>query len=363
MARFTFFRNTLIFYLFVCYTVLHAQSNEESDSMELTFNTDVPVTKEHTSLDTNLNNDEKSVVIEDNPDPNEIAFDGEDSNDSFSDIDKATLPDDFDSDDDRENLINGQSVDIVNKFNINDFGKDGTGNLTVESDGNTTMAMNASHALNGTFSANLTAINSSKPNIRWPCKPYTMLSSNETLSPSVVIINNETTLGNVISSMNGTKECGVMLFYSPYCEFCTNLAPLYNAVGRSYSNLIVIASDAQKVMGMSARYGIVGIPTILLFYSGKAVAKYNRSRTVKDFEQFIVELTGLTPSIGFNITSDDQLGPISSKPKESRDYYLIFSVAFVVIFIIGKLLGTCLKNSCIRIFNRLKTLMKRQKID
>jgi len=355
MARYTFSSKMWFGLLLFCISFMYVLTElEASDGMEAMFN-------EHGSSD--HFDEDKSIDDITASSNDELGTAGgkadDDVNldeDSFSEIDGETGDDD--SFEDSENLINGQPVDIVHKFNINDFGE---GNMT-GLDGNATFAANLT-SLNATHGANLTINNSSKPNIRWPCKPYTILSTNESLSPSVVIINNETTLGNVISSMNGTKECGVMLFYSPYCEFCTNLAPLYNAVGRSYSNLIVIASDAQKVMGMSARYGIVGIPTILLFYSGKAVAKYNRTRTVNDFEQFLKELTGLTPTIGLNITSDDELGPISSTPKESRDYYLIFSVSFVLVFVVGKLLGTCLLNLCMRVCSRVKSLFKREKID
>lgn len=352
MARYIFFSDILLGLLLICLSLQCVHSDIEPN-----IESSVPIgdvealqaTLEAKGLADDLGNLPQDANQEN--DQEELS-----NEELFSEIDGETLDEEVDG----ENLINGQPVDIVHKFNINSFNEDGS-NLT-DFNGNSTLASNLT-SLNDTFGSNITKSNSSKPSIRWPCKPYTMPPSNETSSPSVAIINNETTLGNVISSMNGTKECGVMLFYSPYCEFCTNVAPLYNAVGRSYSNLIVIASDAQKVMGMSARYGIVGIPTILLFYSGKAVAKYNRTRTVEDFEQFVKELTGLKPTIALNISREDELGPISSTPKDSRDYYLIFSLSFVVLFVISKLLGSILLNLLIRIFNRIKNLFKREKID
>jgi len=232
---------------------------------------------------------------------------------------------------------------------------------------------------NGTLvNENMTLINTTqdyntttptKPAIRWPCNPLTKISlepfvnnNNESLDSSVIIINNETMLTNLISAMNRTKVCGLLLFYSPFCEFCTNLAPLYNAVGRSYRDILVIASDAQNVMGVSAKYGIVGIPTILLFHSGKAVAKYNRSRTPSDFHDFILQLTGVRPSASLNITQDDNLGPLTSTLKESRDYYLIFSICFII-FVVLKGLAPLIKDSTIRVYRCLGTLFVRPKVD
>jgi len=208
-----------------------------------------------------------------------------------------------------------------------------------------------------------------RPAIRWPCNPLTNISlepfvnnDNESLNSSVIVINNETMLTNLISAMNRTKVCGLLLFYSPFCEFCTNLAPLYNAVGRSYRDILVIASDAQNVMGVSAKYGIVGIPTILLFHSGKAVAKYNRSRTSADFREFILQLTGVRPSISLNITQDDNLGPLTSTLKESRDYYLIFSIVFII-FVVLKGLAPLIKDSTIKVYRCVSTLLVRPKVE
>jgi len=220
---------------------------------------------------------------------------------------------------------------------------------------------------NGTHDPNTTT--TSKPAIRWPCNPLTNISidqlvksDQESIDSSVIIINNETMLTNLISAMNRTKVCGLLLFYSPFCEFCTNLAPLYNAVGRSYKDILVIASDAQNVMGVSAKYGIVGIPTILLFHSGKAVAKYNRSRTAADFREFILQLTGVRPSIPLNVTQDDSLGPLTSTLKESRDYYLIFSICFIA-FVVLKGLAPFIKDSTIRVYRCIGTLFVRPKVD
>ena len=48
---------------------------------------------------------------------------------------------------------------------------------------------------------------------------------------------------------------------------------------------------------LNTRYGIVGVPTIILFQESRPVARFNRSRTYKDLVEFIYESTGLLMSI------------------------------------------------------------------
>ena len=43
---------------------------------------------------------------------------------------------------------------------------------------------------------------------------------------------------------------------------------------------------------LNTRYGIVGVPAIILFQESRPVARFNRSRTFKDLVEFIHESTG-----------------------------------------------------------------------
>ena len=45
---------------------------------------------------------------------------------------------------------------------------------------------------------------------------------------------------------------------------------------------------------LNTRYGIVGVPTIILFQESRPVARFNRSRTFKDLVDFIHQSTGLS---------------------------------------------------------------------
>lgn len=202
---------------------------------------------------------------------------------------------------------------------------------------------------------NATLNTSSVPSHKWPCKAF-----NITELPATVVLNNETDYSDIFARMNTSHGCGLLLFYSPYCEFCTNLAPLYNAVGRSYPSLAVMAVDTLEAMGMAARYGVVGIPSIFFLYSGKAVSRYNRSRTPGDFQKFIKDLSGYTPTLLLNVTAADMNGPIGTTVKESRDYYMIFSVSFLCLYMVSRLFGAYILNALNRLKDSLVSLFTRK---
>lgn len=205
---------------------------------------------------------------------------------------------------------------------------------------------------------------SNVPSHRWPCKPFNITARNEnntnttfTGHSSAVIINNETEFSSIFARMNSTHGCGLLLFYSPHCEFCTNLAPLYNAVGRSYPDLAVMAVNVQETMRMAAGYGVVGIPTIFFFYSGRPVSKFNQSRNTASFRKFVRDLSGFEPiTSDLNITDADREGPIETRVVETRDYYLMFSVCFLVLYLVFRFLGQKLLAICMYAYDSIKSI-------
>lgn len=92
---------------------------------------------------------------------------------------------------------------------------------------------------------NSTSANSGLP--KWFCKGRNNSQSNETLQQKVVIVNSEQLLKLINTTTdNDTDSCAVVLFFTQYCPFCAKLAPLYNALGRVYTNLPILAIDAYK---------------------------------------------------------------------------------------------------------------------
>lgn len=178
---------------------------------------------------------------------------------------------------------------------------------------------------------NSTSSNSGLP--KWFCKGRNNSQGNETLQQKVVIVNSEELLKLINATTdNETDSCAVVLFFTQYCPFCAKLAPMYNALGRVYNNLPILAIDAYKQHSLNTRFGVVAVPTILLFHSGKPVLKFNNSITLDDLRMFVKNNTGVEGNFSIQISEQDHIGPLKNKPVEDRDYYLLFSVLFLLTF-------------------------------
>lgn len=82
---------------------------------------------------------------------------------------------------------------------------------------------------------------------KWFCKGLNDSQSNTSIYNRVVIVTSDELLRKINSSNdNESDSCAIVLFYTSYCPFSAKLAPLYNALGRVYGNLPVLAIDAHK---------------------------------------------------------------------------------------------------------------------
>ncbi|KAK9506581.1 hypothetical protein O3M35_008484 [Rhynocoris fuscipes] len=127
-------------------------------------------------------------------------------------------------------------------------------------------------------------------------------------------------------------ECVVLLFFSKTCPFSCLAAPHFNALPRAFPSIKMVALNAMVHQSFNTQYGIAGVPTVMLFHNGKAVAKFNDSEyTLKMFARFIVRFTGLKPVEKMFVTSGDFGGPVPSRLTKERDYML--GLAWLVIIL------------------------------
>ena len=70
------------------------------------------------------------------------------------------------------------------------------------------------------------------------------------LPPAQVKVVNSTELLHRLSFKNETQgNCALVLFYAPWCMFCSDVAPHYNALARAFPQLDVLAIDAIHFSG------------------------------------------------------------------------------------------------------------------
>ncbi|XP_059554381.1 thioredoxin domain-containing protein 15 [Myotis daubentonii] len=132
---------------------------------------------------------------------------------------------------------------------------------------------------------------------------------------------------------NGS-DCTLVLFYTPWCRFSASLAPHFNSLPRAFPALHFLALDASQHSSLSTRFGTVAVPNILLFQGAKPMARFNHTdRTLETLKIFIFNQTGIEAKKNVVVTQADQIGPLPSTSIKSVDWLLVFSLFFLISFI------------------------------
>ncbi|XP_051028446.1 thioredoxin domain-containing protein 15 [Acomys russatus] len=132
---------------------------------------------------------------------------------------------------------------------------------------------------------------------------------------------------------NGS-DCTLVLFYTPWCRFSASLAPHFNSLPRAFPTLGFLALDASQHSSLSTRFGTVAVPNILLFQGAKPMARFNHTdRTLETLKVFIFNQTGIEAKKNVVVTQADHMGPLPSTLIKTVDWLLVFSLFFLISFI------------------------------
>ncbi|CAG9812097.1 unnamed protein product [Chironomus riparius] len=147
----------------------------------------------------------------------------------------------------------------------------------------------------------------------------------------------------LISPVSGTSRndqlpgnCVVILFYTKFCPGCQALIPHYNSLARNFPDIKVAALDAYENPGLNTDFGIIGLPTIVLFHNGRMLHKFNITlpATVINFVNFITSHTNLRPNTSNVVVTSDDFSPTSplkmTMQEEKLDPYLWMSWIFII---------------------------------
>lgn len=76
-------------------------------------------------------------------------------------------------------------------------------------------------------------------------------------------------------NFNEEKKEGLVLvdFYATWCGPCKMMHPIIEEIGKENPNLKIIKIDVDQHEDLAREYGIMSIPTILLFRDGNLVEK------------------------------------------------------------------------------------------
>lgn len=159
---------------------------------------------------------------------------------------------------------------------------------------------------------------------------------------------------------NSTKRsepgnCALVLFYTKSCPGSAMVAPHFNALPRQFPNLKIATIDALKHYSLNSDFGIIGLPTIMIFHQGRPLVKYNETTySVKNFIKFIHRYTNLE-AYKLNaayVTSEDFNGPLSNKVVYERDIWLWVAWLFIIAC-------ACYYFSRSRFYNQIVEMIKR----
>ncbi|XP_045476186.1 thioredoxin domain-containing protein 15 [Harmonia axyridis] len=134
-----------------------------------------------------------------------------------------------------------------------------------------------------------------------------------------------------ITAKDTPAKCVMVMFYSNIGTFSSMAAPHFNALPRAFPDIKMAAINTVMFHLFNTQNGIVGIPSLILFHNGKAVAKFSDPEyTLELFSKFIRRHTAIEPKEKSIVTSADFAGPVISSPSKHTDVFLVMSWVFVI---------------------------------
>jgi thiol-disulfide isomerase/thioredoxin len=212
-----------------------------------------------------------------------------------------------------------------------------------ETDNATIAANGTADAGNATASANATGTPKQLPK-RAICRPRTAQNDSlevEIAEPVVWVVNGSTFLTALsdqvdanVTNRTTPAQCSLAFFYASWCPFSARAAPHFNGLARLFPDVKLYAIDTSDYHTINTQFGIMALPTLILFHNAKAVAKYNQSEyELENFAKHLTMFTSLeaSPELPMNLTESDYAGPVPTKELPVTDYYLYVAYVFTVL--------------------------------
>ncbi|HUT56093.1 MAG TPA: thioredoxin TrxC [bacterium] len=77
-------------------------------------------------------------------------------------------------------------------------------------------------------------------------------------------------------------------FWAPWCAPCRSMAPVLESVAQNNAGGVVVAKlDTDQNPDLSARFGIRGVPTLILFQDGREVSRQTGAVPLQSIEAMI----------------------------------------------------------------------------
>ena len=88
------------------------------------------------------------------------------------------------------------------------------------------------------------------------------------------------------STVLSGKGSVVVDFWAPWCGPCKMVGPVLEKMAGEHADKVsVVKVNVDENQELAARYGIMSIPTVILFEDGKVKAQLVGARSQKDYER------------------------------------------------------------------------------
>lgn len=85
-------------------------------------------------------------------------------------------------------------------------------------------------------------------------------------------------------------------FYSPWCEHCRRMAPIVGGLAQEYARrLRFVQADAETNTAALMRYGVEGVPTMIVLAGGKEIGRMVGEMPRKDLEAEVIRVLARAP--------------------------------------------------------------------
>ena len=101
-----------------------------------------------------------------------------------------------------------------------------------------------------------------------------------------VISLNQNNFQKVVTDADAT---GLVDFYADWCGPCKMLSPIVDQIAEEHPEITVGKVNIDECAELAERFGIMGVPTLLVFRKGKLAGKSVGFKPKKALESFLEE--------------------------------------------------------------------------
>ena len=87
--------------------------------------------------------------------------------------------------------------------------------------------------------------------------------------------------------MNFDNGISVVDFWASWCGPCKMFSPIFDEVSNEYSNINFYKVNVDENREIAKKYGIMSIPTIILFKDGKEIKRNIGFLSKEEFKNFL----------------------------------------------------------------------------